>query len=54
MIQQQIVTVSLTSIGKAKAEEITVSKSLQTEIVSSGAREEDRSESFALDLQAAC
>ncbi|MGA6989340.1 MAG: phenylalanine--tRNA ligase subunit alpha, partial [Nitrososphaeraceae archaeon] len=53
MIQQQIVTVSLTSIGKTKAKEITVSKSLQTEIVSSGAREEDRSESFALDLQAA-
>ncbi len=52
-IQQQIVTVSLTSIGKTKAKEITVSKSLQTEIVSSGAREEDRSESFALDLQAA-
>jgi phenylalanyl-tRNA synthetase alpha chain len=51
-IQQQTVTVSLTEIGRSTAA-ITVLKSPQTELVKSETREEDRQESFAIDLQAA-
>jgi phenylalanyl-tRNA synthetase alpha chain len=52
-IQQQTVTVSLTTIGKSTTAEIAVVKFPKKEFVKSETRDEDRPENFAIDLEAA-
>ncbi|MGH9977746.1 MAG: phenylalanine--tRNA ligase subunit alpha, partial [Nitrososphaeraceae archaeon] len=52
-IQQQTVTVSLTAIGRSTTTEIAVPKFPKTGFVKSETGDEDRPESFAIDLEAA-